>query len=558
MGNNLGTTMNNNALSALGSLNNNALGGTNSAFGSMNSNALGGVPGMSDMSALLGNPNMNVGGVNANDINSVMNAVLMNNALQQPPQQSQPNGGMQGMVNPLLLQTVMNQGVLGSAGNTAAVPSMGGLNGMAGGANNLLGQQNNLLGQHNGMIMNPAAATLGAAGTGNLNTAGNTVGGIGVDNGGNGNNNNGNAPAAGAPSGINNANAPTPASNNATTANDTKGNDLLAQQMLAQGLNPMMLLGGMGGIPGMGQNQLPVMMGIGVPVAANPLGALALGMNGLGSFPAVLGNNANLGADVTALSLVGNNPSATLKVESAVPPHPNALFAFNNQLVIPQALKVEGLDGALKPVGAIDAAATKASKKQMKKMKVKGKPKRPLSAYNFFFREERSRILDSLPKGDRRKKKRKKSDGGNDEEGGQKNITVKNEPSDDDGNAGTGDGEKDYDQVGDDGKKIPHGKIGFENLAKLIGKRWQELDAAGMERYKSMADQDMTRYKKEMEAFLMKEAQGGIDGDLNASMGVVGFYPMLPEKKDGAEVGEIISGQVQNKKAKIMAGDVAR
>ena len=29
------------------------------------------------------------------------------------------------------------------------------------------------------------------------------------------------------------------------------------------------------------------------------------------------------------------------------------------------------------------------------------------------------------------------------------------------------DGEKDYDKVGEDGKKIPQGKIGFENLAKV-------------------------------------------------------------------------------------------
>lgn len=533
-----GAMNNSNALGALGGMNNNALGG-------MNSNALGSASGVNDMSALLGNPNMNSGGVNPNDINSVMNAVLMNNALQQQPQ---PNAGMEGGVNPLLLQTMMNQGVLGASGNTAAAPSMGGANMMAGGVNNLLGQQS------------PAAATLGAVGTGNLNAAGNTAWGIGMDNGGSGNNSNGGVPTAGAPSVMDNANAPIPASNNAAAANDANSNDLLAQQMLAQGLNPMMLLsgmggmGGMGGIPGMGQNQLPMMMAMGVPVAANPLGALALGMNGLGSFPAVLGNNANLGADATARSLVGNNLSAALKVA----PHPNALFAFgNNQLAIPQALKVDGLDGALKPIGVIDAAVAKASKKQMKRMKVKGKPKRPLSAYNFFFREERSRILDSLPKGDRRKKKKRKKgdDGDNDEKVDQTDIPVKKEPSDDNGNAEKGDGEKDYDQVGDDGKKIPHGKIGFENLAKLIGKRWQELDAAGMEKYKAMADQDMTRYKKEMEAFLMKEAQGGIDGDLNAptSLGATGLYPMLPEKKEG----DVISGQVQNKKAKLVSGDAA-
>merc|ERR1712127_183108 len=93
------------------------------------------------------------------------------------------------------------------------------------------------------------------------------------------------------------------------------------------------------------------------------------------------------------------------------------------------------------------------------------------------------------------------------------------------------DGEKDYDKVGEDGKKIPHGKIGFENLAKLIGKRWQELDADGIEKYKKLADEDMTRYKKEMEAFLTKEAQGGMDGDLNANMGTPGFYAVANQQR---------------------------
>mmetsp|Transcript_12224 Transcript_12224/g.26364 ORF Transcript_12224/g.26364 Transcript_12224/m.26364 type:complete len:248 (-) Transcript_12224:153-896(-) len=131
----------------------------------------------------------------------------------------------------------------------------------------------------------------------------------------------------------------------------------------------------------------------------------------------------------------------------------------------------------------------------------------------------------------------------------EKGVVVEKEPSDenadsngrrgdaeDDGNPKKGEGDggadsKDYDQVGDDGKKIPHGKIGFENLAKLIGKRWQELDAEGIEKYKKLADRDMTRYKTEMEAFLTKEAQGGVDGDLNSAASTPGFYSMMHQKR---------------------------
>lgn len=51
-------------------------------------------------------------------------------------------------------------------------------------------------------------------------------------------------------------------------------------------------------------------------------------------------------------------------------------------------------------------------------------------------------------------------------------------------------------------KKRPHGKIGFESLAKVIGQRWQELDPEQVELYKKEAEVDMKRYKQEMEVYL--------------------------------------------------------
>mmetsp|Transcript_35778 Transcript_35778/g.66305 ORF Transcript_35778/g.66305 Transcript_35778/m.66305 type:complete len:86 (+) Transcript_35778:1220-1477(+) len=41
----------------------------------------------------------------------------------------------------------------------------------------------------------------------------------------------------------------------------------------------------------------------------------------------------------------------------------------------------------------------------------------------------------------------------------------------------------------------------------------------------------MTRYKTEMEAFLTKEAQGGVDGDLNSAASTPGFYSMMHQKR---------------------------
>jgi hypothetical protein len=137
--------------------------------------------------------------------------------------------------------------------------------------------------------------------------------------------------------------------------------------------------------------------------------------------------------------------------------------------------------------------------------KPKDRPKRPLSAYNVFFREERSRILDSLP--------------GNDEaacviDGNGEAVdagvaaaaaAVIETSSNRDRTADSLDS-GDFKANNQKRKRkrkgpTPHGKIGFESLAKLIGKRWQELDPNIMDEYKQKAQDDMQRYKTEMEVF---------------------------------------------------------
>ena len=83
-----------------------------------------------------------------------------------------------------------------------------------------------------------------------------------------------------------------------------------------------------------------------------------------------------------------------------------------------------------------------------RKKKPPGMPKRPLSAYNLYFRAEREKIL-----------------------------AVQNE-------------------VGYTGQRI-----GFEGLGKIIGKQWRDLSMDDKKEYEELAEKDSERYRKEMEEY---------------------------------------------------------
>lgn len=109
--------------------------------------------------------------------------------------------------------------------------------------------------------------------------------------------------------------------------------------------------------------------------------------------------------------------------------------------------------GNIKP----SAAAKKFSVK-----KPKDKPKRPLSAYNFFLRAERAKIVKFIK--------------------------------------GEGPDEHEPDQPEADLSvlKLKGGRICFEQMGKLIGKRWKTLGAESLKKYSDMALADAERYKIEM------------------------------------------------------------
>ena len=111
------------------------------------------------------------------------------------------------------------------------------------------------------------------------------------------------------------------------------------------------------------------------------------------------------------------------------------------------------------------------STKRPTKKKPKDKPKRPLSAYNFFFKEEREKILKVVL---------------SDEQ-----TDTFNEPD-----------SEDY----IDDKTLARlrkegGKVSFEEMGKLIGQRWKNLQPDRLTKFSELAAEDTDRYKKEMQGY---------------------------------------------------------
>jgi len=144
------------------------------------------------------------------------------------------------------------------------------------------------------------------------------------------------------------------------------------------------------------------------------------------------------------------------------------------------------------------------TRKRKRRKKPKDMPKRALSAYNIFFKEEREKIL---------------KDGVDDQELEQITNGSKNE-------------EKSHPEVCETSispdEKVKHDvlspqvdpltdkttqnlryknkgkRIGFENLGKVIGKRWKVLPEESKTQYQALADADLVRYKDEMEEWHIK------------------------------------------------------
>lgn len=159
------------------------------------------------------------------------------------------------------------------------------------------------------------------------------------------------------------------------------------------------------------------------------------------------------------------------------------------------------------------AAKKSKSKSSANRLEGEGtKPKRPMSAYNFFFKEERAKITSEITKAMANGQEKKYlSTLGVDELELETNVKS---------------GAK---------KKMFKGIVSFETIGKIVGQRWKNIDEETLEKYNHMAERESSRYREAMDKYYKEEnarrREKLFHGVLDTSLGS-GHEPKTPKSPE--------------------------